>query len=402
MKLTDHQLLTPSVPATENRFPTVDHPTGPVVNRPPVGDLICFSHLRWNFVYQRPQHLLTRASESFRVWFIEEPIRGQEQRVAVTAINDRLRVVVPCLKHGTSPEEAIRIQREMMNDLIRREQISEFVAWYYTPMALLFTNHLRPRLTIYDCMDELSAFLGAPPQLLQQEKELLSRAGLVFTGGYSLYEAKHSRHSQVFAFPSSIDFAHFSAARQPLPDPADQRDLPRPRIGFAGVIDERFDVPMMSELITMRPDWQFVFVGPVVKIKRSILPTGPNIHYPGLKTYQELPAYFSNWDVAVLPFARNESTRYISPTKTPEYLAAGLPAVSTSIRDVVRTYGNADFVQIADTAEGFAQAIETALQRQHPADWGAIDEFLQDNSWDKTWQDMNRLIQAQLRLVVEQ
>ncbi len=367
-----------------------------------VRDLICFSHLRWNFVYQRPQHLLGRATKQYRVWFIEEPIWGHELRMHATQQADGLTVLVPHLPHGTRPDEALRLQRQLLDAFMQRERISDFVAWYYTPMAMLFTDHLKPRLTVYDCMDELSAFWGAPAQLLEQEKRLIQRAGVVFTGGYSLYEAKQNRHPQVFAFPSSIDFAHFSAARNPQPDPADQRHLASPRIGFSGVIDERFDYELMGEVARRRPEWQFVMIGPIVKINPALLPQGSNVHYVGLKDYKELPAYLSNWNAAILPFALNESTKYISPTKTPEYLAAGLPVVSTPIRDVVRTYGSEGFVQIADNADAFEAAIERALSGKHPEDWSAIDAFLAGNSWNHTWSEMNRLMVAQMRLAIEQ
>ncbi|MBC3789946.1 glycosyltransferase family 1 protein [Spirosoma utsteinense] len=367
-----------------------------------VHDLICFSHLRWNFVYQRPQHLLERATKHYRVWFIEEPMWGNELKMSTCQQADGLTVLVPHLPNGTSPEAALALQRQLIDAFIQRERISDFVAWYYTPMAMLFTDHLKPRLTIYDCMDELSAFWGAPPQLLEQEKKLMQRADLVFTGGYSLYEAKQNRHSHVFAFPSSIDFAHFSAARNPQPDPADQRGVGSKRIGFSGVIDERFDYTLLGEVAKRRPEWQFVMIGPIVKIDPALLPHGSNVHYVGMKAYKELPAYFSNWDVAILPFALNNSTKYISPTKTPEYLAAGLPVVSTPIRDVVRTYGSEDFVQIAGTADEFESAIETALNGNHPGNWPTIDAFLAENSWNRTWSEMNRLMVAQMSLEIEQ
>lgn len=367
-----------------------------------VQDLICFSHLRWNFVYQRPQHLLGRAIKQYRVWFIEEPIWDDTLHMHTCQQADGLTVLVPHLPHGTSAEDALQLQRQLVDEFIQRERISDFVAWYYTPMAMLFTDHLKPRLTVYDCMDELSAFWGAPKQLLDQEKRLMQRAGLVFTGGYSLYEAKQNRHAHVFAFPSSIDFTHFSAARNPQPDPADQRGVANPRIGFSGVIDERFDHELLSEVARRRPEWQFIMIGPVVKIDPALLPQTPNVHYLGMKSYKELPAYFSNWNVAILPFALNDSTKYISPTKTPEYLAAGLPVVSTPIRDVVRTYGSEDFAQIAGTADEFEAAIETALAGNHPGNWSAIDAFLAENSWNHTWSEMNRLMVAQMRLTIEQ
>ncbi|MEZ0487752.1 glycosyltransferase family 1 protein [Fibrella aquatica] len=352
-------------------------------------NLICFSHLRWNFVYQRPQHLLSRASKEMKVWFLEEPIWGHELRVEVRSEGDNLQIVVPHIPHGTPHQDVLAYQRRMVDQLIESERIDNYVAWYYTPMALLFSDHLTPTRTVYDCMDELSAFLGAPRELLDLETKLMARADQVFTGGYSLYEAKRSRHAHAHAFPSSIDFAHFSKARSRQNDPADQAQIPQPRIGFSGVIDERFDVDLLRDLAQSRPDWQFVIIGPIVKIDPATLPHTPNVHYLGMKSYKELPAYFSGWDVAMLPFALNASTKFISPTKTPEYLAAGLPTVSTPIRDVVRTYGEKGFTQIASTAAKFEEAIEKALNKQHPTSWEAVDQFLNENSWDKTWQGMS-------------
>ncbi|QJW88821.1 glycosyltransferase family 1 protein [Spirosoma taeanense] len=404
MKVTDSTPVSADVVNTPSRSTTSAGamPASTLSGAGEVQDLICFSHLRWNFVYQRPQHLLSRATKNFRVWFIEEPIWDNDFRLNVCQQTDRLTVLVPHLPHGTSPEEAVRLQRQLVDEFISQRRMTDYVAWYYTPMALLFSDHLKPRLTVYDCMDELSAFWGAPPQLLEQERKLIERAGVVFTGGYSLYEAKQNRHPHVFAFPSSIDFAHFSVSRRPQPDPIDQRSLPTPRIGFSGVIDERFDYELLGKLAQRRPEWQFILLGPIVKINPALLPKAPNVHYLGMKAYKELPTYFSNWNVGMLPFALNDSTRFISPTKTPEYLAAGLPVVSTPIRDVVRTYGSEDFVQIADTAEAFEKAIELALARKHPSDWNSIDGFLIKNSWDHTWGEMNRLMVAQMSLPVEQ
>ncbi|AUD02700.1 glycosyltransferase family 1 protein [Spirosoma pollinicola] len=370
-----------------------------------VSDLICFSHLRWNFVYQRPQHLLTRAAKNYKVWFIEEPIWSDRLYMSSCQQGERLTVLVPHLPHGTQPDEVIRLQRQLLDEFIAKERINSFVAWYYTPMALLFSDHLQPKLTVYDCMDELSAFWGAPPQLLNQEKRLIQKAGVLFTGGYSLYEAKQNRHPNVFAFPSSIDFSHFALARKPQPDPVDQRMLSNPRIGFSGVIDERFDYKLLGELAQRRPEWQFILLGPIVKIDRALLPNSPNVHYLGMKNYKDLPVYFSNWDVAILPFALNESTRFISPTKTPEYLAAGLPVVSTPIRDVIRMYGAKDYVQIADSAQTFEVAIDQALAARNSGNsggWSAIDAFLNESSWDHTWNEMNRLMKAQMSVVVDQ
>jgi glycosyltransferase involved in cell wall biosynthesis len=359
-------------------------------------DLLCFSHLRWDFVFQRPQHLLTRVNRQTRVFFVEEPIfkeLTETPRMEIRRVGERLFVATPHLPGGLSHEAVINWQRELLDLLLDERRVTEFTAWYYTPMALQFSDHLTPSLMVYDCMDELSAFRGAPPALLDWEKTLLSQVDLVFTGGQSLYEAKRDRHARVHAFPSSIDWRHFAQARQRPDEPADQVDIPGPKLGFFGVLDERFDAELLGELATRRPDWHFVLLGPVVKIAPESLPQLANIHYLGMKSYDELPRYVAHWDVALLPFALNESTRFISPTKTPEYLAAGLPVVSTPIRDVVRPYGDEGLVHIATTAAEFEQAIENALEtRSCPKRLGTADKFLARTSWDKTWESMRRLM----------
>lgn len=363
-----------------------------------VTDLICFSHLRWNFVYQRPQHLLGQASRQWRTWFWEEPIWEDRTWLETRQVDHQLCVIVPHIQHGTSEENVAIQQRNWVNELLAQNRINDYIAWYYTPMSLSFTDHLQARLTIYDCMDELSAFRGAPPQLRNRERQLMQRADLIFTGGYSLFEAKRALHAAVYAFPSSIDYQHFAQARQGLSDPTDQQAVATPRIGFSGVIDERFDVDLLRTVAERRTDWQFILVGPVVKIDPATLPKGPNLHYVGLKSYNELPAYFSNWQVAMLPFALNESTRFISPTKTPEYLSAGLPVVSTPIQDVITSYGRYDPVWIADSASAFERAISEALNSQNSLDWSSIDTFLNNHSWKRTWSAMYELIEGRLQL----
>lgn len=361
-------------------------------------DLVCLSHLRWDFVYQRPQHLMARFAKHRRVFFFEEPLYEtiDSPRVTLSHREDNLTVVVPSLPWGTAPEDAIQIQQRMLATLIDDHAIDSPTFWYYTAMAMAFTRDFEPDVVVYDCMDELSAFRGAPPELLAYERELLARADHVFTGGFSLYEAKRELHPGVHAFPSSIDAGHFSSARNGLEDPADQRELGSPRLGFYGVIDERADLALVSEAARMRPDWQFIMIGPVVKIDPDLLPRADNIHYLGLKRYAELPAYLAHWDVAMMPFALNESTRFISPTKTPEYLAAGRPVVSTPIRDVVRPYGDAGLVHIARTAEEFVSAAQRAMrERENDPQWQPrVDAFLAGSSWDSTWSRMAAIEKA--------
>ena len=356
--------------------------------------LICLSHLRWDFVYQRPQHLLSRFAKERNVYFFEEPIFDDEPtRLDVSRREDNLFVLVPHISHADRAHRNVaEIEREMLDNFINAEKIDDFVLWFYTPMAMDFSAHLEPAATVFDCMDELSAFKFAPPELIENEKRLLEKADLVFTGGQSLYEAKKDKHANVYAFPSSIDTKHFNQARNITKAPADEQSIPHPRFGFCGVIDERMDIELLGQMAELRPDWHFVMIGPVVKIAEEDLPRRDNIHYLGGKNYQDLPAYLAGWDVALMQFAMNESTKYISPTKTPEYLAAGLPVVSTPIRDVVRPYGELGLVHIASTAEEFVVACEKALAEDKSARLQTADEFLAHNSWDKTFGEMSRLI----------
>ncbi len=361
-------------------------------------DLVCLSHLRWNFVLQRPQHLLTRCSLGRRVFFIEEPIFSPDPvvRLEVTVDSSGVWVVVPHLHEGLSEDEKCAAQQVLIDDLFAEYGISKYICWYYTPMAIGCTQHLKPVAVVYDCMDELSAFKGAPPKIKEYEAEVFRRADLVFTGGQSLYEAKRNQHPNVYAFPSSVDVAHFATARNINSDPVDQAHIPHPRLGFFGVIDERMDIELLDGIAAAQPDWHLVMIGPVVKIDPAILPRRENIHYLGGKDYKDLPAYLAGWDLAMLPFANNESTRFISPTKTPEYLSAGKPVVSTPIRDVVRPYGQEKLVRIADTVESFVACASAAMAEDSlESGWlSRVDAFLEQTSWDRTWTSMWQLIES--------
>lgn len=353
-------------------------------------DIICFSHLRWNFVYQRPQHLLSRLAKQFRVFYIEEPVYDTSKAYLSTArSNEGVWIIVPHLPAGIDELRADEHQETLLQDLFTYSIITKYIFWYYTPMALSFTRTFIPELTIYDCMDELSAFKNAPASLKQNEAELMLKADIVFTGGQSLYEAKKTLRGNIYPFPSSIDKAHFEKARCCDDDPSDQSSIPHPRIGFFGVIDERMDIPLLDEMARRRPEWQFVLIGPIVKIDPHSLPAHANIHYLGARSYQELPSYLAGWDIAMMPFALNESTKFISPTKTPEYLAGGKPVVSTAIRDVVNPYGDNGLVYIAKDADDFIQGIESQMNIKEPKIWlKMVDAFLSKNSWDITVEKM--------------
>lgn len=353
-------------------------------------DLICFSHLRWNFVYQRPQHLLSRFAKHFRVFYIEEPFIDSEKNfLEIISNKENVSVIIPHLSKNLCDSEIITKQKELLSELFIDYNITNYLFWYYTPLALQISDHFAPDLIIYDCMDELSAFKNAPIALKEKEKELMQKADIVFTGGNSLYEAKKHRHKNIYSFPSSIDKEHFHQARFITTDPHDQAAIPHPRIGFFGVIDERMNIELLDKIAVLKPEWHFVIIGPVVKIDPAVLPVHNNVHYLGGKSYNDLPFYLSGWDIAMMPFAINESTTFISPTKTPEYLAAGKPVISTSIKDVVNPYGVKGLVCIADTSGDFVDGIEKELQTSDRKAWQvAVDAFLSENSWDQTWEKM--------------
>jgi UDP-galactopyranose mutase len=362
------------------------------------GDVICLSHLRWDFVWQRPQHLMSRAGQERRVFFVEEPIASDDCAYLEVREREGVTIAVPRLPEGLPPDEVDRLQASLLEGLVEEHDVRDYVLWLWTPLALRSARGLRPRAVVYDCMDELTGFANAPAGLREAEDELLDRADLVFTGGRSLYQAKRDRAREVHLFPSSVDVSHFARARTQLDEPADQAAIPHPRLGFFGVIDERMDFDLVAEAAATRPDWQLVLVGPVVKVDEADLPHAPNIHYLGSKEYAELPSYVGGWEVALLPFVRDESTRFISPTKTPEYLAAGRPVVSTSIADVVTPYGDNGLVRIADEPAAFVAACADAMAEDGDERRRRADAFLTESSWDYTWADMSELVSRAVRV----
>lgn len=356
--------------------------------------ILCFSHLRWDFVFQRPQHILTRMAKRFAVYYIEEPKfnEGLANPYFEMTTENNITVMVPHLP--TSSIDNTADLANLLDKWLAGSSINSFISWYYTPMALAFTEQLKPEIVVYDCMDELSAFKFAPASLLEREVQLLGIADVVFTGGKSLYNAKKHRHANVCLFPSSIDQTHFGKAKTIREIPSDQDNIPSPILGFFGVIDERFDIDLIADVSAERPEWQFVLIGPIVKIDEETLPRNTNMHYLGGKKYDELPQYLAGWDIAMIPFALNESTRFISPTKTPEYLAAGIPVISTPITDVIDPYGNEGMVKIAATSSEFIQAAEELLNAGTDPLWEQkVNAYLSGNSWDITVSKMTEKLE---------
>jgi len=348
--------------------------------------LIVFSHLRWNFVYQRPQHLMSRLAQRWPVLFIEEPVHAPgEASFDVTEPAPGVRVLrphTPANAPGFHDGQLAHLQ-SILAAFLEREAIADYMVWFYTPMALPLLTGLHPRAVIYDCMDELSAFKDAPRQMAQREHALLKCADVVFTGGPSLYELKRIASANAHCFPSAVDAAHFATATT-LPRDG-YAGGERPALGYFGVIDERMDLALLNALASAHPEWDIQMVGPVVKIDPASLPKHPNLYWLGQQRYEDLPGLISGWDVCLLPFAINASTRYISPTKTLEYMAAARPVVSTAIRDVVTLYG--DCVQVTDSIESFLEACEQVLgeapgrrARRHVEMMSMVGRF----SWDAT------------------
>lgn len=346
--------------------------------------LIVFSHLRWSGVYQRPQHLLTRFAVEIPVFVIEEPLFSADApvrahvKVSVNKAVTILTPILPCSSHfdyGFTAQNVIAIKRLIApilakHGLITPSGVSNIagrpIVWYYTPMALgALPDEITPSLVVFDAMDDLASFRSAPESLRNQEALMFQTADLIFAGGPTLYRSRQSRHSSVHCFPSGVEAEHFAQAAQGLPASAKLSRLEGPVIGFYGVLDERIDFPLIAAVADARPDWNIAMIGPLAKIAESDLPRRPNISYHGPQAYADLPSFLAGFNVAILPFALNEATRSISPTKTLEYLAAQKPVVSTNIADVVSLYGDA--VSVADDATSFIAAIDAALA-ESPSD----------------------------------
>ena len=355
-------------------------------------DIVCFSQLRWDFVYQRPQHVMSRFARDRRVLFFEEPITGPTLGAPSTPRVPNLSVIVPHFPPDLPASDMEATHRRLFVEALDRCDVREHVLWFFTPLPVRVPPLALASSIVYDCMDELAAFKDAPRELAQREAELLAVADVVFTGGPSLYAAKQRLHGNVLQLPSSVDAAHFLRARSRRDEPADQAKLPHPRAGYCGVIDERLDLELIATVADRRPSWQIVLLGPVVKIDPSVLPRRANIHYLGGRHYDCLPDYMAGWDVALMPFALNEATRYISPTKTLEYLAAGLGVVSSPIADVVSEFGQRGVAHIAHGPSAFIAAIEQCLATR--PNLRLVDDLLGETSWDSTWATMAAALQA--------
>jgi UDP-galactopyranose mutase len=379
--------------------------------------ILCLAHLGWDFVWQRPQHILSRMARHYPLIYVNEPRlvtstdpdypadhRPYLKQVAQEGKLTAWQPIFPDWPEVTSYWREFYLR--LVQGLLPKPYVNghgpirpPLILWFYTPMPYYFLDHVQADLVVYDIMDELANFKNAPANMREREAQLLERAQVVFTGGRSMYEARQGRHSNMHLFPSGVEVEHFAKARQPeTAVPSTIAHLPRPVLGYYGVIDERIDLELLREAAIARPDWSFVMIGPVAKIEIVDLPRQPNIHYLGQQPYSQLPNFLKGMDVCLMPFALNEATRYISPTKTLEYMAAHKPIVSTPIADVVRNWGHV--VRTARNAEAFVAAIEAALAETAVTRAVRIaqeEDLLADYAWDNIAAQMRGHMETAMR-----
>ncbi len=362
-----------------------------------IDDLVCFSHVRWRSVYQRPHHLLSRFANNFRVFFVEEPV-FHSTHDAVEKVHEGSTVVVtPHLTGDEARGDADFRAAELLSEFFCDQGINEYIFWYYAATALRYTRGFQPRFVVYDCVNLPPSLRPASDEIKHLENELTRKSDIVFAAGPSIYEVKRKQHHRTYLFPGSIDKKHFRQARATMDEPADQKVIPQPRFGFFGVIDERLDLDLLENVSRLRPAWQFVMIGPVQGISPFALPNFANIHYLGEKQYSDLPRYLAGWDAAMIPYVHVEATRYASPLKTAEYLAGGRQVIATPIIDVIRPYGNKGLVHIAGTPEEFVKVAERILRHNDDEDWiEKVDTHLAGTSWDTTYNEMLQIIRTTL------
>jgi glycosyltransferase involved in cell wall biosynthesis len=350
-------------------------------------DIVVMCHLRWEFVYQRPQHIISRLSKDHKILFIEEPLKKETKGHNLKILSQNLHILQP----NTDNIEEIG---SILTDFLRNSRVP--IGWFYSASFIPLLEQLEFDHIIYDCMDELSMFKGAPQHLIEQEKYLLAHTDVVFTGGKSLYESKKQIHDNVFCFPSSVDEEHFATAKNGVSLPADIATIPHPIAGYYGVVDERIDLDLLEKTAVTNPDISFVMIGPVVKIQEEELPQAPNIHYLGMKPYKVLPNYLKAFDIAMMPFALNDATKFISPTKTLEYMAAGKPIISTKIKDVVRDYSHC--IKLVTDSDDFTKQLQHLLSSENDENQaGNYKDVLEKTSWSNTVKGMADIIQKVTR-----
>jgi glycosyltransferase involved in cell wall biosynthesis len=364
--------------------------------------IVVFSHLRWGFVWQRPQQFLSRFAKKHKILFIEEPVFDlaptDEPRIDYHQVMPNVTVVTPHVSHLWNrnpdlPQKLRQFAKDAINQINETGEFDRPLLWYYSPMDSAWSlGYFENRGVVYDCMDELSQFTGAPKALVQNEARLIEHADIVFTGGYELGAKKRKQHDNVHTFGCGVEFDHFNQAADPTTQvPPDIDFLQRPIIGWFGVVDERVDYGLLGEVARLRPDWSIAMVGPVVKVDPNLLPHSPNLFWLGGRDYQVLPNYVKAFDVCMMPFALNAATEFINPTKGLEYMATGRPIVSTHVKDVVRQWSDIVHLTRNDPIE-FIRTVDRILTQPDPERVRRGVELAKRNSWENTVKTMQGLI----------
>lgn len=350
-------------------------------------DLLVFSHLRWDSIFQRPQHLLSRHTKYRRVFYFEEPVFGMTEipRLYLRETSENVLIIIPYLPSSIDPSKMELALMDLVDELIYEEELIDYSLMYYDPKAYSFSRHLRPRAIIFDYLKEHS-------DCKELEEALLKRADLVLTSAQTFHESKKNSHHNIHLCPNGLDLSHFSQGRLKLIEPDDQINIPRPRIGFHGIIDHHFDLDFLEKVAELRPDLNFVMLGPVNGIDQKDLPKRSNIHYLGKKDYYALPLYLAGWDCAFIPILKNDSTHFLSPLEILEFLAAGKPVIATNTQEIVETYGKKILIRLIDNCSNFSQALEEMIEEKKKIEWlDRVDHFLKESSWEASFHKMMKL-----------
>lgn len=352
--------------------------------------IIAHSHLRWDFVWQRPQQVLSRLAQHHPVLFVEDAVDGNgPARIELSQPLDNLVRAVPVVPgcsrdsvDATCASILPLLARELRSHPLLAPRFATPVQWFYSPLtAPAFIGRFGALGAVYDCMDELANFRFAPPDIEARERFLLARCGVVFTGGYGLYESRSRQHANTHFHGCGVDVDHFGKARcEQTVVPAELAALAQPILGYFGVIDERLDYRLIERLADDLPHASIVMIGPVAKVDPATLPRRGNIHWLGQRAYADLPTLVKGFDVCLMPFAINAATRYINPTKTLEYMAAARPIVSTAIAEVIRNF--TPVVQVAGDADAFVRLVAKAARAPDPARIAAGIALAHAASWD--------------------
>lgn len=372
--------------------------------------LLVFSHLRWGFACQRPQQLLSRLAGRWRVVVVEEPRHAPgAMRLEIFEAAPHLTVLTP---HTPVDAEGFQDSQTAALKWLLRQYVDARglhldAIWLTTPMALPLANAMGADCLVYDCMEEPSAGSSTPMLVRQREAALMHQAALVLAGGPALFKVRKSLHTHAHCLPSGVDMAHFSPVKLKPTGPLVRRahelqsGLPRQRLGFAGIIDARLDLNIITALAESHPGWSLIMVGPIVGLDAARLPRRPNIHWLGPQSYELLPYLMAGWDLAMMPFVLDESTRFLNPVQALESMAAGLPVVGTPLLDVQALYFPT--VTIA-SPEGFVAACEDVLAEgtlERCARLVDIARRAVRHSWEDTADTVHELLEEALAGVTE-